>query len=233
MRALQPQFKKKPIRSYVIRSGRITPAQEKALAEDWSFFGLDLHQGTAALAGAFPDTANDLVLEIGFGMGDSLLIMAEQHPEQNFVGIEVHVPGVGRLISEARKRNLHNLRVFCADAIDVLNDCIIDDSLTRLQLFFPDPWHKSRHHKRRIVQPEFIDLVVQKLRTDGVLHMATDWEPYAEVMLEVASAHSQLKNIADDAQYSARPGYRPATKFEQRGERLGHAVHDLLFQKTA
>lgn len=231
MRTLQPQFKQKTIRSYVIRSGRITPSQEKALAEDWSVFGLDLHQGATALTSAFDHPDNDLILEIGFGMGDSLIAMAEQHPEQNFIGIEVHVSGVGRLMSEARKRQLRNLRVFCADAIDVLTDCIANNSLTRLQLFFPDPWHKSRHHKRRIVQPAFIDLVAQKLRADGVLHMATDWEPYAEVMLEVTSAHPQLKNIAGDTQYSARPDYRPATKFERRGERLGHVVHDLLFQK--
>ena len=233
MRTLQPQFKQKSIRSYVIRSGRITPAQEKALAEDWAVFGLDLHQGSTALTQAFPNPANELVLEIGFGMGDSLLEMAEKNPAQNFIGIEVHVPGVGRLMSEARKRNLQNLRIFCAAAIDVLHDCIADGSLSRVQLYFPDPWHKSRHHKRRIVQPDFIHLIAQKLRTDGVLHMATDWEPYAEVMLEVASAHSQLTNMAGDAQYSARPDYRPETKFERRGENLGHVVHDLLFQKTA
>ncbi|HNN86916.1 MAG TPA: tRNA (guanosine(46)-N7)-methyltransferase TrmB, partial [Pseudomonadales bacterium] len=123
MRTLQPQFKQKSIRSYVIRSGRITPAQEKALAEDWAVFGLDLHQGSTALTQAFPNPANELVLEIGFGMGDSLLEMAEKNPAQNFIGIEVHVPGVGRLMSEARKRNLQNLRIFCADAIDVLHDC--------------------------------------------------------------------------------------------------------------
>ncbi len=233
MRALQPQFKHKTIRSYVIRSGRITPSQEKALSEDWAIFGLDLHQGTDALTHAFSNPAHEFILEIGFGMGDSLLAMAEQYPEKNFIGIEVHVPGVGRLMSEARKRNLQNLRVFCADAIDVLNDCIADSSLSRVQLYFPDPWHKSRHHKRRIVQPAFVNLVVQKLRSDGVLHMATDWEPYAEVMLEVASAHSQLQNTAGEAHYSARPDYRPETKFEQRGERLGHVVHDLIFHKIA
>ena len=233
MRALQPQFKHKTIRSYVIRSGRITPSQEKALSEDWAIFGLDLHQGTDALTHAFSNPAHEFILEIGFGMGDSLLAMAEQYPEKNFIGIEVHVPGVGRLMSEARKRNLQNLRVFCADAIDVLHDCIADNSLARVQLYFPDPWHRSRHHKRRIVQPTFVNLVVQKLRIDGVLHMATDWEPYAEVMLEVASAHSQLTNMAGGAQYSARPDYRPETKFERRGENLGHVVHDLLFRKRA
>lgn len=231
MRTLQPQFQQKTIRSYVIRSGRITPSQEKAIAEDWLTFGLDLTRGAQALDSAFTHTSAEYIVEIGFGMGDSLLEMAEQNPAQNFIGIEVHVPGVGRLMSEARKRNVQNLRIFCADALDVLRDCIADNSLTRVQLYFPDPWHKSRHHKRRIVQSEFVALVAQKLTAGGVLHMATDWEPYAEVMLEVASAHSQLKNLAGDSQYSARPDYRPETKFERRGERLGHVVNDLLFQK--
>ncbi len=231
-RALQPQFNRKDIRSYVIRSGRITPAQEKAIAEDWLTFGLDLTHGTQALDNAFPNPVAECVLEIGFGMGDSLLEMAEKNPTQNFIGIEVHVPGVGRLMSEARKRNLQNLRIFCADALDVLRDCITDNSLTRVQLYFPDPWHKSRHHKRRIVQPEFASLVTQKLKTGGVLHMATDWEPYAEVMLEVVSANSALHNLAGEGRYGTRPDYRPETKFERRGERLGHKVNDLLFQKT-
>ncbi|MEZ5539019.1 MAG: tRNA (guanosine(46)-N7)-methyltransferase TrmB [Pseudomonadales bacterium] len=231
-RALQPQFNRKDIRSYVIRSGRITPAQEKAIAEDWLAFGLDLTRGAQALDNAFPNPAAACVLEIGFGMGDSLLEMAEKNPAQNFIGIEVHVPGVGRLMSEARKRNVQNLRLFCADALDVLHDCIADNSLARVQLYFPDPWHKSRHHKRRIVQPEFIALVTQKLKIGGTLHMATDWEPYAEVMLEVASAQPSLQNIAGVGQYSARPDYRPETKFERRGERLGHKVNDLLFQKV-
>lgn len=233
MRALQPQFNKKAIRSYVIRSGRITPAQEKAIAEDWQTFGLDLHKGSQALNAAFPNTDAELILEIGFGMGDSLVAMAEQHPEQNFIGIEVHVPGVGRLMSEARKRNINNLRIFCADALDVLSDCIPDDCLTRLQLYFPDPWHKSRHHKRRIVQADFVALVTRKLKRDGVLHMATDWEPYAGFMLETVSTNPLLRNLADDNRYSPRPVYRPETKFEQRGQRLGHQVFDLLFRKVA
>ena len=232
MRTLQPQFKQKSIRSYVIRSGRITPAQEKALAEDWAVFGLDLHQGSAALTQAFPNPTNELVLEIGFGMGDSLLEMAEKNPAQNFIGIEVHVPGVGRLMSEARKRKLQNLRIFCADAIDVLHDCIADDSLSRVQLYFPDPWHKSRHHKRRIVKAEFAELVRQKLKVGGVLHMATDWEPYAEYMLEVMQVAPGYRNLAADGRCVERPSERPVTKFERRGERLGHGVWDLKFARV-
>ena len=230
MSTIQPQFKQKTIRSYVIRGGRITAPQEKALAEQWPSFGLDLLQGNAALEGAFANPDAPLILEIGFGMGDSLLAMAENFPEQNFIGIEVHLPGVGRLINEASKRNLQNLKVFCADATDVLTDCIANNSLTRLQLYFPDPWHKSRHHKRRIVQPTFVNQVAEKLKDGGVLHMATDWEHYAEAMLETTSLCAQLQNSAG-IQYSPRPDYRPETKFERRGQQLGHGVWDLLFYK--
>lgn len=230
MSSIQPQFKQKTIRSYVIRGGRITPPQEKALSEQWPRYGLDLHKGTAALNDAFPNDA-PLILEIGFGMGDSLLAMAERFPEHNFIGIEVHLPGVGRLINEAQKRNLDNLKVFCADATDVLADCIADSSLTRLQLYFPDPWHKARHHKRRIVQPAFVNLVAQKLKDNGVLHMATDWEHYAEAMLEVAMLCPHLQNSSDTQQFSKRPDYRPETKFERRGQQLGHGVWDLVFYK--
>lgn len=197
----------------------------------WPDFGLDLHKGSSALDSAFPDPAAPLILEIGFGMGDSLLEMAERYPEQNFIGVEVHVPGVGRLVNEASKRGLHNLRVFCADANDVLSDCIPDNSLTRLQLYFPDPWHKSRHHKRRIVQPAFLDLVASKLKNGGTLHMATDWRPYAEAMMETGSLCEYLQNTAGSQQYSPRPDYRPETKFERRGQLLGHGVWDLLFYK--
>ncbi len=233
MRPIQPQFRQKDIRSYVIRSGRITPSQEKALAGQWPAYGLDLHQGARALDQAFPTTNADLILEIGFGMGDSLLEMALKNPAQHFIGIEVHVPGVGRLVNEASKRGIRNLRVFCADAVDVLADCIPDNSLARLQLYFPDPWHKSRHHKRRIVQPEFVALVARKLRPGGILHMATDWQPYAEAMLDVVTACPALENCTGAGQFSPRPDYRPETKFERRGQRLGHGVWDLLFRKTA
>lgn len=231
MLPLQPQFRRKDIRSYVIRSGRITPSQEKALAEQWPRYGLDLAQGLQALDNAFPTPATERILEIGFGMGDSLLAMAEQRPDQHFIGVEVHPPGVGRLVNEAAKRQLSNLRVFCADAVDVLEDCIADNSLARLQLFFPDPWHKSRHHKRRIVQPAFVATVVRKLQPGGVFHMATDWQPYAESMMETVSACEGLANCAGPGAYSPRPDYRPETKFERRGLKLGHATWDLLFRK--
>lgn len=233
MLALQPQFKRKDIRSYVIRSGRITEAQKTALADQWPFYGLDLYAGHAALTGAFIHSQAELVLEIGFGMGDSLLYMAEHFPEKNFVGIEVHPPGVGRLVNEASKRELNNLRVFCADAVDVLTDCISDGSLSRVQLYFPDPWHKTRHRKRRIVQPPFVDIIVQKLRIGGVFHLATDWQAYAEHMQSCVSLHAQLRNCAGVGGYSDRPDYRPQTKFEARGQRLGHGVWDLLFEKKA
>lgn len=232
MLSIQPQFKKKDIRSYVIRSGRITASQEKALAEHWHQMGLDLHKGMHALDGTFADPAADLILEIGFGMGDSLLEMAEKNPQQNFIGIEVHPPGVGRIVSEASKRELQNLRIFCADALDVLDDCVADNSLTRLQLYFPDPWHKSRHHKRRIVQPAFVERVLRKLKPGGILHMATDWQPYADVMLETVSACPGFSNCAGENHFSPRPDYRPETKFERRGQQLGHGVWDLLFTKA-
>ena len=231
MLPLQPQFIKKDIRSYVIRSGRITLAQEKALSEQWDTYGLNLDKGLIVDEPAFknPDTA--LILEIGFGMGDGLLEMAQCHPDQNFIGIEVHPPGVGRLVSEASKQNLHNLRIFCADATDVLQQCIADNSIDRIQLFFPDPWHKKRHHKRRIVNLAFIDVVATKLKPGGVFHMATDWLPYAEYAMDILEGNTALQNCAGLRTYSTKPSYRPETKFEKRGLKLGHSIQDLLFLK--
>ena len=231
MLPIQPQFRKKDVRSYVIRSGRITPSQEKALADQWPSYGLDMYQGCNALTSAFGNTLADLIIEIGFGMGDSLLEMARHNPEQNFIGIEVHPPGVGRIVNEASKQGLRNLRIFCADATDVLHDCIPADSLTRIQLFFPDPWHKARHHKRRIVQPPFIELVKSRLKCGGVFHMATDWLPYAESALELLESTPGLKNTAGKDNFSTRPQYRPETKFEKRGCNLGHEIRDLIFEK--
>lgn len=233
MAVIQPQFKRKDIRSYVIRSGRITPAQEKALADAWPQYGLDLGNGLAALPPSFTTHNSPLILEIGFGMGDSLLDMATQDQISHYIGIEVHTPGVGRLVNEAACRGLQNLRVFCADAHDVLEDCIPPGSLDRVQLFFPDPWHKSRHHKRRIVQDRFIELVASRLKPTGVFHMATDWTPYAEAALDTLARNPELKNCSnDETGYSTKPAYRPATKFEKRGVQLGHAVHDILFRKA-
>ncbi|WP_193163161.1 tRNA (guanosine(46)-N7)-methyltransferase TrmB [Microbulbifer hainanensis] len=224
------EYKKKSIRSYVIRAGRMTEGQRRAFDNYWGPYGLSLFDGPLDPQAVFGRAA-PLVLEIGFGMGDSLLAMAEAEPDKDFIGIEVHPPGVGRLINNAGKAELKNLRVYMADAVDVLNDCIDDGLLDRFQLYFPDPWHKKKHHKRRIVQPEFVQLICAKLKTGGLLHMATDWENYAEHMLEVLEAEPQLENTAGAGNYAPRPEFRPETKFERRGLRLGHGVWDLLYRR--
>jgi len=171
-----------------------------------------------------------LALEIGFGNGESLATMAAQAPDTDFIGIEVHRPGVGHLLQELDKQVLNNVRIFNEDAVKVLRDCLPDNCLDRLLLFFPDPWHKKRHHKRRIVQAEFIELLARKLKPGGILHMATDWENYAQHMLEVLERAPAFRNCAGAGFYSEKPGYRPVTKFERRGQKLGHGVWDLLFQ---
>lgn len=228
---VKPEFKNKPIRSYVIRGGRITPAQKKAFDSYWDKYGLSLFDGKLELESCFGRKA-PLVLEIGFGMGDSLHTMAKEEPEKDFIGIEVHPPGVGCLINNAGKEELKNIKVYMADAIDVLEDCISEGSLDRFQLYFPDPWHKKKHNKRRIVQLPFIDVIHNKLKLGGVIHMATDWEPYAQYMMEVLSLHPGIENIAGEYLFSPRPEFRPVTKFEKRGERLGHGVWDLMFRKV-
>ena len=225
---IKPEFKPKAIRSFVIRAGRMTDGQRSAFDDHWPGYGLSLFSGPLQPEQIFGNT-NPVAVEVGFGMGDSLLAMAQAEPQLNFVGIEVHPPGVGRLINSAAKAGVANLRVYMADAKDVLTDCIADASLARFQLYFPDPWHKKKHHKRRIVQQEFVTLIGRKLQSGGLLHMATDWQPYAEQMLEVLRAQPDLRNTAED--YARRPAFRPTTKFETRGERLGHEVWDLLFSK--
>ncbi len=225
-----PEYKKKSIRSYVVRAGRMTEGQKAAFDKYWSDYGLSLHDGKIDLNATF-GRSGPRVLEIGFGMGGSLLEMVQAEPEKNFIGIEVHPPGVGRLINGAGTLGLSNLKVYLADAIDVLEDCIPDDSIDRLQVYFPDPWHKKKHNKRRLIQSPFVQRIRSKLKPGGVFHLATDWEPYAESMLEVMEAAEGFKNMAGPGLYSPRPDYRPVTKFEQRGERLGHGVWDLLYQK--
>ena len=219
------------VKSFVLRAGRVTEGQQKALDDVWPQMGLELSQGLLDLDAVFGREA-PVVLEIGFGMGDSLVEMANDQPEKNYIGIEVHRAGVGRLLSNADKQGLTNIRVFCHDAIDVLAQCIPDGSLDCIQLFFPDPWHKKRHHKRRIVQSEFAQTLRKKLKVGGVFHMATDWENYAEHMMEVMSAEEGYSNVAGEGVYSPQPKWRPVTKFQKRGERLGHGVWDLMFEKT-
>ncbi len=218
------------IRSFVRREGRLTRGQQRALQDLWPRFGLDM-SGQPDLDRIFGRTA-PRVLEIGFGNGDALLEMAAAWPETDFIGIEVHRPGVGRLLRELDQQALTNVRVIREDAVVVLEDYLPDNCLDRLLLFFPDPWHKKRHHKRRIVQAEFLELLAGKIKHGGILHMATDWENYAEHMLEVTDRCAGFRNCAGAGNYSPQPDYRPTTKFEQRGRRLGHGVWDLLYERV-
>ncbi|MCD1598516.1 tRNA (guanosine(46)-N7)-methyltransferase TrmB [Rheinheimera aquimaris] len=218
------------IRSFVLREGRLTKGQQHALDTYWRDYGLQYQSSPLQLAEVF-GRSSAVVLEIGFGMGKSLVQMAKEAPEKDFIGIEVHRPGVGACLSDAVAQQVKNLRVFEHDAVEVLEDTIADNSLDTVQLFFPDPWHKKRHHKRRIVQPEFVQLLRRKLKPGGVFHMATDWENYAGHMLEVMQAAEGFSNLSADNTYVERPEHRPLTKFEQRGQRLGHGVWDLMYKK--
>ena len=219
------------IRSFVKREGRLTEGQERALTELFPRYGLELQDTPINLTDVFHRSA-PTILEIGFGNGSSLAEMAEKNPEQDYIGIEVHRPGVGNLLLQIEKLDLNNLRVMSEDAVDVLKKMIADESLDAVYLFFADPWHKTRHHKRRIVQEEFVQLLRKKLKVNGVFHMATDWEPYAKHMMRVMNATEGYENTAGKDQYLPRPEYRPLTKFEQRGQRLGHGVWDLIFKKV-
>ncbi len=225
------QIRQKSIRSFAVRAGRLTAGQEKSLQLGWADIGLDLDAGQEAFVAAFTRDA-PRVLEIGYGMGHSLLEMAAAEPDKDFVGIEVHSPGVGSLIqgaydTEKGEPRLTNLKTYMADAVDVLQEAVPPNSLYRVQIYFPDPWHKKKHHKRRLIQPELVKLLSSRLQPGGVLHLATDWEPYAEHMLEVLSEEASLKNTVEN--YAPRPAWRPNTKFEKRGQGLGHKVQDLIF----
>jgi len=225
----QDPLKRRRIRSYVLRTGRMTEAQKRAYDVGWERWGLDYSPRPLHLDTVFGRTA-PRVLEIGFGMGHSLAEMAAAEPGQDYIGIEVHTPGVGRLLHDIDERQLTNLRLYRHDAVEVLEHCIPARSLDAVQVFFPDPWHKKRHHKRRLIQSQFVQLLVSRLKPGGILHLATDWENYAEQMMAVLSANDSLQNTAGSGQYAQRPEHRPLTKFEKRGERLGHGVWDLLFE---
>ncbi|WP_239953959.1 tRNA (guanosine(46)-N7)-methyltransferase TrmB [Pantoea sp. Z09] len=218
------------IRSFVRRQGRLTKGQQLALDQYWPEMGVEFQPEPLDLTRLFGREA-PVVLEIGFGMGASLVTMAQNNPQQNFLGIEVHAPGVGACLASAKEAEVENLRVMCHDAVEVLEKMIPDNSLRMVQLFFPDPWHKARHNKRRIVQVPFAELVMRKLKLGGVFHMATDWEAYAEHMLEVMSSIDGYQNQSETQNYVPRPETRPLTKFEQRGQRLGHGVWDLMFER--
>jgi tRNA (guanine-N7-)-methyltransferase len=229
MKLDSPTRQPRPIRSFVLRQGRMTLGQNAALEKLWPLFGLDSAQDFNAKETFGRDAP--LILEIGFGNGESLAQMALQAPQEDYLGVEVHRPGVGHLLLKVAELGLRNVRVYCADAVDVLQRCILPNSLNRVQVFFPDPWYKKRHHKRRLVSAGFAALVADRLKPGGVLHCATDWEDYALHMLTVLEASAQLRNQAGMGCRSERPACRPLTKFEARGQRLGHGVWDLLFEK--
>jgi tRNA (guanine-N7-)-methyltransferase len=218
------------IRSFVRREGRLTPGQQRALDKLWPEFGIDENNEPLDLNSLFGRDA-PRVLEIGFGNGASLAEMAAKQPEQDFIGVEVHRPGVGQLLKSIDNEQLNNVRVACTDAVELLKTRIADKSLDRVQIFFPDPWHKKRHNKRRIIQPAFVNILASKLKHGGHLHLATDWQDYAEQMLVDVSANDRFQNCSHAGDYIERPDYRPLTKFEQRGHRLGHGVWDLLFKR--
>ena len=221
---------RRAVRSFVLRGGRLTDGQKRALDEYWPDFGID-DSGEVLDFPAMFGNPGPVILEIGFGNGEATWQMAKAAPDEKFLGVEVHRPGVGRLLLKMEEHGLSNIRIACADAVELLRERIPEASLAGVRIYFPDPWPKKRHHKRRIIQPEFVRLLVSRMRPGAILHLATDWEPYAEQMLEVISACDELTNLAGDGLYCSKPDWRPETKYEKRGERLGHRVRDLLFRK--
>ena len=215
----------RPLRSFVQRAGRLTPAQERALAQHWPTLGLDLSSGPLDQQLTFQRCA-PLVLEIGFGNGEALLHGAQHSPERDFIG-------VGRVLNAIVAAGLSNVRVYADDAFEVLTRCIPDSALAEVRIYFPDPWHKAKHNKRRLVQSAFVLQLARKLAPGGLLHLATDWEPYAEQMWEVLDASAEFSNSAGPRGHVPRPAWRPETHFERRGLRLGHGVWDLLYHRCA
>lgn len=215
------------IRSFVLRQGRLTKGQERALETGWPQFGIDYVESNLDLIQVFGRSESKKILEIGFGMGESTAKIAQILPDSDFLAVEVHTPGVGGLLKLIQELALTNIRIIRHDVVEVLENMLPDASLDGVHIFFPDPWHKKRHHKRRLIQAGFIKLLCSKLKSGAYIHVATDWQEYAEWVLEVLKAEVQLKNTAAD--YAEKPSYRPLTKFENRGIKLGHGVWDLVF----
>ena len=216
------------IRSYVLRQGRVSPAQQRAVETLLPRFGIPYAAQPLDLDKTLGRAAPK-ILEIGFGMGDSTATIALAHPENDYLALEVHTPGVGNLLKLIDAQQISNIRIIQHDAVEVLRDMIGDATLDGVHIFFPDPWHKARHNKRRLIQAPFVAQLVQKLKPGGYLHVATDWQDYAEQVLRVLSEEPLLENTAAD--YAPRPAYRPLTKFEKRGINLGHGVWDLVFRR--
>lgn len=225
----QDPVTQRTVRSFVRRSRRLTQSQSLALKTLWPRFGLDLSGSALSACEVFQRPA-PVVLEIGFGNGESLAEMAHIRPHENFIGIDVHLPGIGHLLKQIEDRGLTNIRVACGDAVEIMRRSIPNESLARIQLFFPDPWPKRRHHKRRIVQSEWVSLAARKLQPNGALHLATDWEDYAIQMLRVAGAECLLENLGGN-RFVGRLNDRPITRFERRGLSLGHGVWDIAFRR--
>jgi tRNA (guanine-N7-)-methyltransferase len=219
------------IRSFVIRGGRITAAQQRALGELWPRYGVEYEARPLELAGLFGRGA-PCTLEIGFGNGANLLALALAHPEHDYLGVEVHRPGIGRLLLGLEERRPGNVRIVCQDAVDVLGQQIVPGSVDEILVLFPDPWPKKRHHKRRLIRPPFVALLARALAPGGVLRLATDWEPYALEMLATLGAAPELTNLAPDGGFVPRPAERLPTRFESRGASLGHRVFDLAFRRV-
>ncbi len=219
---------RRPIRSYVLRQGRLTPAQERAFGTHWERWGVEF-TGQARDFDAMFGRRAEHVLEIGFGNGEALLFAAKNEPERDFIGIEVHRPGVGRLLNALALAELRNVRIYNHDAVAVLEHEIPDAALAEVRIYFPDPWHKKRHAKRRLIQPAFARLLARKLAPGGLLHLASDWQDYVEHMWDVLDAEPAFENRAGPRDYFPRPAWRPETHFEARGQRLGHGVWDLLY----
>ena len=220
----------RPIRSFVMRAGRMTSGQARALEDLWPRYGVEFSPTPLALDALFGRQAPH-TLEIGFGNGEHLAALAAAHPERDYLGVEVHRPGIGHLLMLAATNNLTNLRASAHDAVEVLRDQIAPRGLDEVLVLFPDPWHKKRHHKRRLIQPPFVELIATRLATGGVLRLATDWEEYALQMLEVVSASPQFTNLSPTGDWMPRPEERAPTRFEKRGARLGHGVWDLAFRR--
>jgi tRNA (guanine-N7-)-methyltransferase len=219
------------IRSFVTRAGRITSGQERALIELWPKYGIDATSAVLDCPARFGREA-PLSIEIGFGNGENLLALARAHPQRNYLGVEVHRPGMGRLLLALEELALTNVRVICRDAVEVLAQQVPPQAAQEILILFPDPWPKKRHHKRRLIQPAFVELAVSRLCRGGVLRLATDWAPYAQEMLAVLAAIPALENLAADAAFVPRPAGRAPTRFEKRGLRLGHEVWDLAFRRA-
>jgi tRNA (guanine-N7-)-methyltransferase len=227
---MTPQTHPRGVRSFVLRAGRMTDGQQRALETLWPRIGLEYSAAPCDLDTLFGRAAPRIV-EIGFGNGANLVQMAAQRPEADFLGIEVHRPGVGRVLLEIERLGLNNIRLSNHDAVEVIGEQLPPGCLDEVLVLFPDPWHKKRHHKRRLLNAAFVALLAGRLKGGGVLRTATDWEPYAEAMLEVLGACPLLQNNASDAGYVPRPDSRQPTRFELRGERLGHGVWDLAFRR--